>query len=447
MPNKRATRKDVGAGDKRRRPRAGVAGELRFAAARLADREALLLAQADHLDRQSELLSAGRQQFGELFDFAPVALITSDDAGIIREVNTTAAAFLGGSRLTLLGLPLFRFIAAEDRRAFGRHLARCRRRPGMVTATELHLSPPDRAAPVPVRLVSKRAPYLGPSSSGKQAWWTAIHDLTLQSQLDSEARRLQQYQQAARQANEAKDLFIAVLSHELRAPLTALLNAATMMAEGTLGADDQQRIAGLVRRSANAQARLIEDLMDLTRITRGKVRLELAPTDVHALVKETLEVFGPEIDAKGLEVAVHLDADDRVVNGDAGRLRQVFSNLIRNACKFTPSGGQIAVRSWNHQQRLLVEVADTGMGLEAAQIERLFVPFEQASSGAGGGVGLGLAIVKGIVDLHGGRIGASSPGRDKGSRFVVDLGAVASADLSTRRTMELATIGERKAPS
>jgi CheY-like chemotaxis protein len=220
-----------------------------------------------------------------------------------------------------------------------------------------------------------------------------------------------------------------------------------MMAEGTLGADDQQRIAGLVRRSANAQARLIEDLMDLTRITRGKVRLELAPTDVHALVKETLEVFGPEIDAKGIEVAVHLDAEDRVVNGDAGRLRQVFSNLIRNACKFTPSGGQIAVRSWNHQQRLLVEVADTGMGLEAAQIERLFVPFEQASSGAGGGVGLGLAIVKGIVDLHGGRIGASSPGRDKGSRFVVDLGAVASADLSTRRTMELPTIGERKAPS
>ena len=234
---------------------------------------------------------------------------------------------------------------------------------------------------------------------------------------------------AAQKASKAKDDFLAALSHELRTPLTPALAAATYLQDNAeklppeFGEDFE-----IIKRNVQLQARLIDDLLDLTRIARGKLHLELEDCDAHKIIKNAVEIAHSAIAAKQLEVATELKAKEYHILADCIRLQQVFWNLINNAVKFTSQGGQIAIRTFNDENaRFHFEITDTGIGIEPQRLKSLFQPFEQADPSVNrqfGGLGLGLAISKRLVDLHHGRIEGESRGRSFGATFKVVLDTI-----------------------
>jgi two-component system CheB/CheR fusion protein len=254
-----------------------------------------------------------------------------------------------------------------------------------------------------------------------------VMDATGRKQTEEELRKAKEEAEAA---NRAKDQFLAALSHELRTPLTPVLALVSGLEEdGRLGivAD---RLA-MIRRNVELEARLIDDLLDLTRIARGRLELHRAVTDIRAVTEHAIEICCAEaVQAGRLHVVADLSAAEHRVWGDGPRLTQIFWNLLRNAVKFTPDGGTVYVRSWNDGSdarfELVVEVTDTGMGIEPSSLPFIFTAFEQGQAAASrklGGLGLGLSISKAITELHGGRITAVSQGYGRGATFRVHLPA------------------------
>ena len=230
----------------------------------------------------------------------------------------------------------------------------------------------------------------------------------------------------AQKASKAKDDFLAALSHELRTPLTPALAAATYLQENAekLPPEFAEDVE-IIKRNVQLQARLIDDLLDLTRIARGKLHLELEDCDAHTIIKNALEIAHSAIAAKQLKISTQLEASEYHILADCIRLQQVFWNLINNAVKFTAQGGQITIRTSNDKgKRFHFEITDTGIGIEPQRLDSLFQPFEQADPSVSrqfGGLGLGLAISKRLVDLHHGRIEAESRGRSFGATFKIVL--------------------------
>ena len=229
---------------------------------------------------------------------------------------------------------------------------------------------------------------------------------------------------AAESANRAKDEFLAALSHELRTPLApVLMLAADMEKSAELPAAVRADFA-MIRKNVELEARIIDDLLDLTRITHGKLALRFETVEVHGLIEHALAILRSDHAAKNIAVALDLAAAAHHVSGDAVRLQQVFWNVIKNAIKFTPHGGRIAIRSWNEHGHLRVTTTDTGFGITAEEMPRIFAAFEQgreAASSRFGGLGLGLSISAVLVREHRGRIWAESAGRDQGSMFHLEL--------------------------
>jgi PAS domain S-box-containing protein len=241
---------------------------------------------------------------------------------------------------------------------------------------------------------------------------------------------------AAQEASKAKDDFLAALSHELRTPLTPALAAASYLQQNAAKlppefSEDLQ----IIKRNVQLQARLIDDLLDLTRIVRGKLRLDLENCDAHSIIENAIEIASSAIATKKLQLSTQLDAKEHRILADCIRLQQVFWNLINNAVKFTPPGGQIAIRTFNDEAgRFHFEITDNGIGIERERLASLFTPFEQADPSVTrefGGLGLGLAISKHLVDLHHGTIEAESRGRSFGATFKVILDAMPEADAKT----------------
>jgi PAS domain S-box-containing protein len=232
---------------------------------------------------------------------------------------------------------------------------------------------------------------------------------------------LKQQKEAAESANAAKDRFLATLSHELRTPLTPILIwAGGMVNDPSLPPEVDEGLQ-MVCRNVELEARLIDDLLDLTRITRGKLQLHLRKSNAHDLLGHAMEIVREEIDSRQLQLSVQFQAADHVVLADAARLQQVFWNVLRNASKFTPANGEVTVRTANPQpQALMIEISDTGIGIEPEYLEKVFDAFEQVGPRREG-LGLGLAISKAIVEMHHGSIRAFSQGRGKGAKFVIDL--------------------------
>jgi signal transduction histidine kinase len=249
-----------------------------------------------------------------------------------------------------------------------------------------------------------------------------------------EVRDLLAREQAARAqaeaANKAKDHFLATLSHELRTPLNpVLMTVSAMQTDPSLPPRFQEDV-DLVRRNVELESKLIDDLLDLTRIARGKLELNPEAVDLHAVLEHAMETCCEE-DArrKRLKISSDLAATRRFVWGDSARLSQVFWNLLKNAVKFTPEGGSVGLRSWDDADghTIVVEVTDTGIGIEPDAAARIFDAFEQESRGITrrfGGLGLGLAICKALVDLHGGTIAVTSEGKGRGAAFTVRLATV-----------------------
>lgn len=256
--------------------------------------------------------------------------------------------------------------------------------------------------------------------------------------------------EAAEAANKAKDQFMAILSHELRTPLTPVLATMTYVeAMQDLPAELREEI-GTIRRNIEIEARLIDDLLDLTRISRGKIELHLEVLDAHAALRTALETCQSDIEAKGLEVSLALHAREHHIWADPARMQQVFWNLIKNAVKFTPAGGFITLCTSNEKRRLRVAIIDTGIGIDAETLPRIFNAFEQGERTVTrlfGGLGLGLSIAKALVGMHRGRLTAASAGKDKGATFTVELEAVPATTVGQPATAAGSTPAVPMAPA
>jgi signal transduction histidine kinase len=254
----------------------------------------------------------------------------------------------------------------------------------------------------------------------------------LREQLEALNRRLED-------VNQLKSEFVTVASHELRTPLTAITGYMELLLEGQMGplAAAPRQCLGMVKRNAERLVELIDDLLDIARIEAGKVELQRTPLDLAPLIQEVATALRPHIEAKGQQLSLALAAALPSASGDAERVRQILTNLLSNAHKYTPSGGRITVTAGGEAGRVWIEVQDTGIGLSPEDQGRLFTKFFRAQhpmTREVGGTGLGLAITRALVELHGGAIAvASAPGQ--GSTFSVTLPAAQEpAGTATRPT-------------
>ncbi len=257
-------------------------------------------------------------------------------------------------------------------------------------------------------------------------------------------------------ANAAKDQFLAQLSHELRSPLTPVI---AMVGELEAELPDSEPVKGaleVVRRNVELEARLIDDLLDITRISKGKLQLSFEPISIHQILQRAYEICRNEIEAKNLEVNFALRAAHPYVEGDPARLQQVFWNLIKNSVKFTPEKGRISIETLNPApNNIEVRVIDTGIGIEPQAIDKIFDAFEQGQSDITrrfGGLGLGLTISKTLIDAHGGHIRVQSSGKNQGATFTIELNTVErpierdghGEDLSADRKPDVAVTSDRR---
>jgi len=224
---------------------------------------------------------------------------------------------------------------------------------------------------------------------------------------------------------KAKDHFLATLSHELRTPLTPVLALASALRGRTDLPEDVIDDLETIRRNAELERTLIDDLLDLTRVAAGKLQLHRETVDAHDLLRHTADVVREDVRHKGVNLVLELSADRHHLHGDAARLQQVFWNLLKNAVKFTPTGGTVSVRTMvNAGEVFRVEVVDTGIGIAAGALPHIFEPYEQGAetiTRTFGGLGLGLHISKALIDAHGGRISACSEGKGRGATFAVEM--------------------------
>lgn len=232
----------------------------------------------------------------------------------------------------------------------------------------------------------------------------------------------------AEAAGRAKDRFLAILSHELRTPLTPVLTAVQMLESMDELPPDLKQTLNIISRNVELEARLIDDLLDLTRISRGKLQLQPTPTDLHEKLANALQTVQDEARGKRLNIQFDRGATHTTVMADPTRLQQVFWNLLKNAVKFTPEGGQITMKTFDvAPDRVGVEISDTGIGIDPEALARIFDAFEQANRQVTrqfGGLGLGLNISKALIEAHGGHIRGSSAGVGKGATFTVELPAI-----------------------
>ncbi len=252
-------------------------------------------------------------------------------------------------------------------------------------------------------------------------WFGTCTDIDDQKRYEQDLKRATDL---AESASRAKDQFLAMLSHELRTPLTPVLLLAASARDAAETPEHLRETFEEIRQNLELEARLIDDLLDVMRIIRGKMPFHFEVVDAHALIAKAVEISRAEAIDKGLRLAVDLAAADHHVSADAARLQQVYWNLIKNAIKFTPRGGTVNVRTRVEDGQIVIEVSDSGIGIEPAHLPTIFNAFEQGEDAITkrfGGLGLGLAISRSIAEGHRGSLGATSEGRDQGATFTLRL--------------------------
>ena len=365
------------------------------------------------------------------------AVITSDPAGLVTLMNPVASALTGRSEAVAIGKSIetvFQIIEEETRQRVENPIRRVLREGRIVGADHLLLIASDgRETPID----NTAAPIR--SSEGTLIGIVLVfRDAT--DRRDGERRRhaiLQREQEARREAealSRGKDEFVATVSHELRTPLNAIFGWVRLLRTGKLNESQHAHALEVVERNTRAQAQLIEDLLDMSRMITGHLRLELRRLDLANVVRAAVDVVRPAAEAKGLQLHVELDPNVGPISGDADRLQQVVWNLLTNSVKFTPKGGRIDVSLGVEGSDAVVRVTDTGIGIAPDLLPHIFERFRQGASSpsrAYSGLGIGLALVQHLTEMHGGTAVAESDGADHGCTLTVRmpmLGARALAE-------------------
>jgi PAS domain S-box-containing protein len=280
--------------------------------------------------------------------------------------------------------------------------------------TSTHFARPHRLSENELRLMDLLARQAGEFLERKHA----EESLRIAYEKESAARA------EAEAANRSKDEFLAIVSHELRSPLGAILGYSRMLLEKPGDWEFVKTSCDVIERNARQQLQLIEDLLDTARIVSGKLRLEKEQIEISTMLADALDVVRPAAEAKGIELSTKLNLKQEMIHGDAARLRQVIGNLLSNAIKFTPEGGRVELRAEPSGEHIRIIVSDTGKGIEPEFLPHVFERFRQAdrsSSRRHAGLGVGLALVRHLVELHGGEATAASEGADRGSTFTITL--------------------------
>jgi PAS domain S-box-containing protein len=374
-------------------------------------------------DTEAERLRASEEQFRLLVDSVEeYAIYMIDPHGNVATWNSGAQRIKGYTAAEIIGKNFTCFFTADDV-ADGKPQRSLKEaeRTGHCHDHGLRVRKDGTIFHAEVIMTALREP------SGKLRGFSKVtRDVTDQVH----TREMEAGKIAAERANKAKDDFLAALSHELRTPLTPALAAASYLADniGKLPPGWSEEV-DTIRRNVQLEARLIDDLLDLTRATRGKIELRFDRIDAHVVVREAIEITQTGTAEKKLKVTTDFAAKEHHIWADPVRIQQVFWNLINNAVKFTPPNGHIEIRTSNDDRgHFEFEVTDSGIGIDSERQRSLFQPFDQgehAITRQFGGLGLGLAISKHLVDLHDGSITAQSRGRSHGSTFKITLDAMA----------------------
>jgi PAS domain S-box-containing protein len=354
------------------------------------------------------------------------AIVSKSLEGIVQTWNIGAEHMFGYPAAEMVGKPISILIPADRLREEDEILARLRAGETIRHYETVRVTRDGRRLDVSVTISPLR------DASGRVIGAsTILRDITEKKQAEAQMRRARE---AAEEANKAKDHILSVVSHELRTPLNPILAITSFLQNRVDMPESLREDLETIRRNVEQEARIVDDLLQLTRLQRGKVVLHQEVVDLHAVLHAVLAQFQPQFDTKRLAVSVALAAGSHHVWADPGRMQQAFSNLIDNAVKFTPEGGRVTIRTLAAGGgQVRAEIADTGVGIDADVLPRLFDSFVQGETTLArqyGGLGLGLVIVKRIVDLHNGTIQAASDGRGRGATFSLELPALTSTSLA-----------------
>lgn len=474
-----------------------VLEELQTALEELRVTEEELRTQNEALVASQAVIEAERQRYQDLFEFAPDGYLVTDINGTIQEANSAATRLLNVEQRFLVGKPLVSFIGegaeVEARRAFRSALLRFRQGGlviGLNRNTGVEQVPPQEwevqlhprqleksAEPEPgsqnqpcFDAALTVAPIRSHAGQSLGLRWL-LRDITARKQAEAQVRTLnveleqrvrdrtaeleaayktkdelllreqaaraisEGAQYAAETANRMKDEFVSILSHELRTPLNAVLGWSQLLRTRTLNEATMTRALETIERNAKLQSQLIKDLLDVSRIIRGKLTLQIADCELAALITAAIDTVRPAAEAKQIDLRTTFDPALGPVAVDPERMQQVVWNLLLNAIKFTPPKGQVAVQVTRQLEPAgvvaQIQVSDTGTGISPEFLPYIFDRFRQGESHSArtyGGLGLGLAIVRHLVELHGGTVEAKSPGKDQGTTFWVKLPQAGVAD-------------------
>jgi PAS domain S-box-containing protein len=349
-------------------------------------------------------LAESRDRYTELYEFAPLAYVTLDRDGRVLESNQMATKMLGVERRDLMRASFTKFVTPESQDDWYLH-----RQAVLSSETTQVCEIRTRSADGTLRCIQVDSFAAG----GRKDWCcrTALVDITERKRAEEERQQLLAREQAARKkmeaATQAKNRFLAIVSHELRTPLTPILGWVAVLHNKTAKDVGVASALDCIERNARMEAKLVEDLLDVSGSLAGKMRMNFMPVELPEIVTRAVETVRAIAEKKQIRIQMQLDKNARMASGDRGRLQQVIWNLLTNAVKFTSSSGQIRVQLLRIGSSIQVVVSDTGEGIPANFLPFVFDPFSQADNThtrSQGGLGLGLAIARHIVETHGGTV-------------------------------------------
>ncbi len=376
----------------------------------------------DDLVRAEESLRESKERLAGIVSSAMDAIITVDEDQWVVLFNEAAERMFGCPAAEALGRPFNRFIPERLRDAHTELVRRFGETGGASQAMRPLTALRADGAEFPIEAAISKIEV-----GGRKLYTLILRDITERKQAEAEREQLAREQvarAAAEAANRSKDEFLAMVSHELRSPLNAILGYTRMLRSGPADREAINKATAVVERNAKAQLQIIEDLLDSSRIVTGKLRIEPGPVDLTPALEAALATVRSAAEAKGITLVAKFGPLPEQVLGDSTRLQQVVWNLLSNAIKFTPEGGRVELRMEGAADNVRVTVTDTGKGIEPEFLPFVFDRFRQADPSSArhyGGLGLGLSLVKHLVELHGGMITAVSEGLGRGATFTVTL--------------------------